>query len=58
MGRYAKFIVAAIGAALTAAIPLLADGNMSVQEGMMVAAAAVAALGVYLVPNRPSVEDA
>lgn len=51
---YAKFLVAALAAALTAAYPLLNDGNMSTQEMVMVALAAVGALGVYFVPNKPT----
>jgi hypothetical protein len=57
MGRYAKFIVAAIAAAATAAIPLYSDGNLSGQEIAMVAAAAAGAVLVLLIPNKPAVQE-
>ena len=58
VGRYAKFIVAAVGAGLVAAIPLYADGHLSGQDWLVTAAAAVSAVGVFLVPNKPAVPDA
>jgi hypothetical protein len=57
MSRYAKFVVAALGAAATAAIPLAADGRITGQEGLMVAAAALGAVAVLLVPNARRAPD-
>ena len=50
MKQYAKAIMAAIGAAITAAAGLVA-ADSTVGKVLTVAAAAVTVLGVYLVPN-------
>lgn len=52
MSLYAKFLVAAGGALATAAT-VLADGKLSVHDGVLIAEAAVAAALVYAVPNKP-----
>jgi len=49
MGKYAKGIIAVIGAAVTAALGLGLSGT--IQQVLTVIAAVVTAAGVYLVPN-------
>ena len=54
MKTYAKAVVAALYAAITAAIPLASDGRLSLQEALMVVGAGLGALAVvYAVPNAP-----
>lgn len=52
MSKYSKFIVAAIGAALTWAIAKYPD-NRDVQDWLSLATAVLTALGVYTVRNEP-----
>lgn len=52
--RYAKFIVAALAAALTVALPAMVDGHITGAEWAAIAGAALGALGVYAVPNSPT----
>lgn len=54
MGRYAKAVIAA-GAAIGVLGLALADGTISGDEVWQIVIAVGAALGVYRVPNRPSV---
>lgn len=54
--RYAKFIVAAFIAGLTALTAAITDDKVTNAEWVMVALAVAGALGVYLVPNRPPEE--
>lgn len=51
MGKYAKAIVAVVGAAATAVIGLVGADSTVGKIATVVAAAATAA-GVYLVPNK------
>jgi len=54
IGLYAKAILGAIGAGLTATITALSDGNISTFEWTVIAGAVLAGLGfVWLVPNTP-----
>jgi len=50
IGRYAKAIVALIGAALVSLSSAITDG-VTVSEGLQIALAALAAIGVVVVPN-------
>ncbi|HEX6020906.1 MAG TPA: hypothetical protein VFZ00_02845 [Solirubrobacter sp.] len=52
MSLYAKFIVAAT-AALGVAATALADGRLTAAEIVGIAIAAVGALGVRQIPNKP-----
>jgi hypothetical protein len=52
--RYMKFIVAAVGAAVYAAQAAISDGHITGTEGYGILTAAVF---VYLVPNKPAVEQ-
>lgn len=59
MGRYAKAIVGAVIAGLTALLPALDDGAITTGEWVVVAAAALGALGVvWAVPNAHAVPEA
>ena len=51
---YAKFLVAIVAAALIALQVALADGGVSTSEWVTILLAAIGAVGVYAVPNRPS----
>ena len=51
--RYAKALVAVVGAAVTAALGVLPAGS-TVWTVLTIIAAAVTAAGVYLVPNAPA----
>lgn len=52
MSRYAKFIAALVGAAAEAGV-VLADGDASRTDVILIAAAAVTAMSVYAVKNKP-----
>lgn len=52
--RYAKLAVAVLGAAVTMLGVALTDDTITTGEWIAVASAALAAVGVYLVPNRPA----
>lgn len=52
--KIAKFLVAAATAGLVALGAALSDDHVSTAEWVTIAVAAVGAVGVYLVPNRPS----
>jgi hypothetical protein len=51
-GAVAKMVVSALMAALTLAVNLIADG-VTISEWLQLVMAALAALGVYAVPNSP-----
>lgn len=51
--KYAKFVVAAATAALVALGAALTDDTVTTGEWVTIVLAALGALGVYLVPNRP-----
>lgn len=53
MGKYAKGIVAVIGAAIVALQLALEDNSVSNAEWVTIALALVTAVGVYLIPNSP-----
>lgn len=52
VGRYAKAIVAVVGTALQAALPLIVNGALPASAWLMVLIAALGALSVGIVPNR------
>ena len=52
--RYAKFLVAAGIAGLTALAAAITDDHISNAEWVTVGLAVLGAVGVYVVPNRPS----
>lgn len=52
MSAYNKF-VAAIAAALAVAASVTSDGNLSTSDIIAILSAAVGALTVYAVPNKP-----
>lgn len=53
MMKYAKAVVAAIIAGLTALLPALDDSAVSAKEWVVVAVATLGALGItYAVPNK------
>jgi hypothetical protein len=54
MTKYMKFIVAALGAAAYAVQAAISDGNISGTEAVGVGTAAVIAVLVLLVPNKPA----
>jgi len=54
MSAYAKAIVAVIGAGVGALQFALDDGVVVGQEWTTIIIAIVTAIGVYLVPNKPS----
>jgi hypothetical protein len=53
--RYTKFAVALLGAALITLSSLL-DGGVTTSEWLQVALSALAAVGVYVVPNTPMID--
>lgn len=53
MTAYNKCI-AALSAALAIAITVTADGSVSLNDAVVIAAAFVGALAVYATPNRPT----
>ncbi len=57
LNGYRKFLIAALAAGLVAAQAALSDGVFTAEEWWQVGLAALAALGVVLVPNKPYVED-
>lgn len=52
MGRYAKSVVAVVGAGIAALQLALDDGIIVGQEWTAIVIAVVTAIGVYLVPNE------
>ena len=54
MSNYSKAIVAVLIAALTSIQTAMSEGPMTTQKWVTVGLAVVGAIGVYLVPNRPS----
>lgn len=52
LAPWAKFLVAALAAALVALQSALTDGGVTAQEWVTIAIAAIGAAGVYQVPNR------
>lgn len=57
--RYNKLVFAIVGAvAVAVQTALSADGLMSTQDYVVVVAAALAAVGTWLVPNTPALETA
>ena len=53
MNQYAKFVIAALTAAAIAAQTALSDGVVSASEWVSILIAALGALTVYVVPNKP-----
>jgi hypothetical protein len=51
--RYTKVVLAVVAAMATAAASLVSDG-ISITDTLQLAVAALGALGVYQLPNRPS----
>lgn len=56
VGRWAKAIVAVVGTAVQAAVPLV-DGGWTTSSWLLVALAALGALTVGIAPNAPSVVE-
>jgi hypothetical protein len=54
MARYMKFIVAAFGAAAYATQAAISDSDITGAEGFGILTAAVIAVLVLLVPNKPT----
>jgi hypothetical protein len=55
LGQYAKAFVAAGVAGLSALVPVLDDGHLSLTDGVIVALAALVAAGsVWAIPNKPA----
>lgn len=52
MKQYRKFLVA-LGAAVTVAISVSADGTVDTNDVWAIVLAALGSLGVYRVPNTP-----
>lgn len=52
VGRYAKVLVAVVGTALQAALPLIVNGSLPASSWLLVLIAALGALSVGIVPNR------
>src|SRR5687768_14088661 len=52
VGRYAKALVAVVGTALQAALPLIINGTLPASSWLLVLIAALGALSVGIVPNR------
>lgn len=52
--KYMKFTVAALGAAAYAVQAAISDGEITGTEGVGVASAALIAVLVLLVPNKPA----
>lgn len=55
--RYAKFLVAAAMAALVAVQTAITDDRITTSEWVTIGLAALAAVGVWLVPNKPPAEE-
>ena len=53
MSKYRKAIVAVAGV-LVVLGNVLSDGSLTLEEGVLLATSALAAFGVYQVPNTPS----
>lgn len=56
MQRYMKFIVAALGAGAYATQAAISDGTITGAEGGGILTAAIIAVLVLFVPNKPAVE--
>lgn len=54
MQRYRKFIVAAVGAAVSGIVAALTDDVLTASEAGQTIVAVLIALGVYVAPNTPS----
>jgi len=54
MSKYAKFIVAILGAIGTWGVTAASDGSLDLSEWFGVLVAVATALGVFIVPNKPS----
>lgn len=52
VGRYAKGIVAVVGTALQAAVPLVSDGSIPMSGWLLILLSALGAVSVGIVPNR------
>lgn len=53
---YAKAVVAGVIGVLTVLATVITDGNLSVDDGIVLAGAVLTAFGVWKVPNREPVE--
>lgn len=58
LGRYAKLVIAILGTAVQATIPLLIDGRLGSSGIMLVVLAALSSAGVGIVPNVTTLEPA
>jgi hypothetical protein len=56
LGKYRKFIIAALQAALVAGFSVATNG-VTVQEWGYIVLSAGAAIGVWATPNKPTVKD-
>jgi hypothetical protein len=54
VSNYLKAIVAVIGAVAVVVQTALSDSTITAEEWGQIATAAIVALGVYLVPNKPA----
>lgn len=52
--KYAKTIVAALAAAAVALQVALTDSTVTQSEWVQIGVAALAAVGVFLIPNKPA----
>jgi hypothetical protein len=55
--RYAKTIVAIVAAVAVVVNAAISDGNISGSEWLQIAFAALGAVGVYAIPNRPPIGE-
>lgn len=53
MSRYSKFF-AAIGTAITVAVTVTADGDITIHDALLIVEAFVGALAVWAVKNTPA----
>lgn len=56
--KVAKFLVAALVAALVVVQTAITDGTITPAEWLTIGLAVAGSFGVYLVPNKPSTPDA
>lgn len=54
MSKYAKFVVAALGAAVVALGAAYTDGHLTGEEVAGIVVAGLTAVGVLLTPNKPA----
>lgn len=56
VSHYAKSIIAAVAAAAVVATNVVSDGTVTPAEGVEIGLAVLAALGIYVVPNKPKTD--